>query len=227
MVNGYVGTGGYVLGYTDGMSFDVGDYDERISLDPEGLNRIERARELGRKRRGQPDLVDKALETVLNSAFLRCYLIDLTDEQLAKIVKLIEGELTGLRPLVVEYFKEYPIEFVGSISQKFLAYNAMARTWLASIPQGTRGPFGTPNKRSLINKYLNRQRKFVKIRQFIKKQSIKMVGKGGIKVWGRYAGKALPLVGYFTLAYDVYKACHCKKVTEDDKFTEDERGFGQ
>lgn len=47
------------------------------------------------------------------------------------------------------------------------------------------------------------------------------------KVWGRIGSEVLPLVGWFFLAYESGKACHCAWVTDDGSFTNDERFFEQ
>ena len=169
------------------------------------------------------DLVDQAIERVLGSAFLRCYLIDLSDEELEEINQAIINEMNLSD---TAYFQGMIAGLPAGAGMKFLALNAAVRSAMASIPQGSPGPLGVSTQ-SLAAQYMNRHRILVAARSKLRDKSIQWVGKGGVKVWGRLGSKLVPLVGWFSAGYEAVKACNCYRVTVDDKFTNDEKIIGQ
>jgi len=54
-------------------------------------------------------------------------------------------------------------------------------------------------------------------------QSVAIVGKTGVKYFGRLGSKNLPFVGIVSLAYEGVKACHCYRVTKDGNFVDNEK----
>jgi hypothetical protein len=169
------------------------------------------------------DLVDRGINWVVGSAFLRCYLIDLSDEELEEINQAIINEMNLAD---TAYFQGLIAGLPMSAGTKFLALNAAVRSTLASIPQGSRGLVGI-SPQSLAAQYMNRHRILVSARSKLRDKSIQWVGKGGVKIWGRVGSRILPLVGFFSAGYEAVKACHCYRVTEDGKFTNDEKIIGQ
>jgi RHS repeat-associated protein len=169
-------------------------------------------------------LVNRALEAVLKSAFYRCYLLDLSDEQLEEINVSIEHDLSLIDTSYVQgVLRNAP----KSAALKFLALNHAARKITALIPQGTPGFLGISTPQSFAAQKLNKKRMLVKLRKEIRNHSIRIVGRGGVKVWGRLGSKALPIVGWFSLGYEIVKVCHCENVTKDGDFTNDEKMLGQ
>jgi hypothetical protein len=90
-------------------------------------------------------LVNRALEAVLKSAFYRCYLLDLSDEQLEEINVSIEHDLSLIDTSYVQgVLRNAP----KSAALKFLALNHAARKITALIPQGTPGFLGISTPQS-------------------------------------------------------------------------------
>jgi hypothetical protein len=125
------------------------------------------------------------------------------------------------------YAQGYLDNLPRNVGLKFLALNSAVRSALSSIPQGRPGPFGIPSVQSVTAQQMNKHRILVKIRSMMRDKSVQWVGKGGVKVWGRIGSKALPIVGWFSAAYEAAKACNCAIVTDDEKFTNDEKFLGQ
>jgi hypothetical protein len=88
-----------------------------------------------------------------------------------------------------------------------------------------------PQGKGIINRpiaqMLNKKGILTPLRKAIAKQSLRMVGKGGVKVWGRLGSKILPMVGWFSLGYEAVKACNCYTACKDGKFNESEKIWGQ
>lgn len=167
--------------------------------------------------------MERGMERVLGNAFLRCYLIDLTDEDLSEINQAMIDEMNLVD---TAYFQGMITNLPRSAGMKFLALNAAVRSLLSSIPQGSPGPLGISSQ-SVAAKYMNRHRILVSVRSKIRDKSIQWVGKGGVKIWGRIGSKILPFVGWFSAGYEAVKACNCYKVTGDGAFTNDEKIIGQ
>ena len=75
-----------------------------------------------------------------------------------------------------------------------------------------------------IARFLNEKNVLVEFRKAMHKQSIKMVGKGGAKVWGKFGSKFLKGLGWGLVFYDIGKACNCwKACSDDERFTESEK----
>ena len=108
-----------------------------------------------------------------------------------------------------------------SLAMKFLAINQVARSWTVKKPQGK----GIANRN--IARILNKHNVLKPLRRTITKQSLKLVGKGGVKVWGRLGSKVIPIVGWFSLGYEAVKACNCAYACKDDLFYENEKIWGQ
>jgi hypothetical protein len=169
-------------------------------------------------------LLESAITTVLSSAFLRCYLIDLTDEELEEINLAIINEM---KLADTAYFQNTLAGLPASAGIKFIALNAATRSLLASIPQGSRGLLGV-SAQSLAAQFMNRHRILVSVRSRLRDKSIQWVGKGGVKVWGRLGSKFIPIVGWISAGHEAVKACNCYLVTkDDDMFTNDEKIIGQ
>jgi hypothetical protein len=62
-----------------------------------------------------------------------------------------------------------------------------------------------------------------KLRKKVEEQSIKYMGKGGIRIFGKFGSRLVPYVGWGLIAYDVAKFCHCSYVCRDDHYTENEK----
>ncbi|MBK8475778.1 MAG: hypothetical protein IPL39_05550 [Opitutaceae bacterium] len=171
-----------------------------------------------------PFLTDRVLEFAITKPFVRCYFLDLTDKAIVEIIRVLEGEIMLLDSEVVrEYFRGLP----QSGALKFLAINAAARKFAASIPQGRPGPFGIPTAQSAAARYLNRKELLKPLRNQTARLSLKAVGRGGVKIWGRVGSKVLPFVGWFSAGYDTAKACHCADVTRDGDSNNNEKFVGQ
>lgn len=168
---------------------------------------------------GQVDpLIRKALERVLKSCTLRCYLLDLTDEEIEEMLQAIRREIPVTETQV---FDDWLSGIPGNAASKYLAVNATVLDWAARKPQGV----GVSSR--TIASVLNNQDVLNSLRRQATRQSLKAVGKGGVKVWGRLGSKLVPFVGWFSLGYEAVKACNCAIACEDEKFTEDEEIIGQ
>lgn len=163
-------------------------------------------------------MLQKALEKALSKCGLRCYFLDLADEDIEELIQAIKMEV----PITeTDVFNEWLAGLPVNLGSKWLAINATVLNWTARMPQG----IGTTNR--TIARVLNNAEILNKLRRKLAQQSLKMVGKGGIKIWGRLGSKVLPLVGWISLGYEVVKACHCASVCDDDKFLREEKMLGQ
>jgi RHS repeat-associated protein len=163
-------------------------------------------------------LLKKGLEITMNSCFWRCYLLDLSDNDVQQML----NEIQNSAPLEERAFFQHWIAGIpGSVGNKFLTVAANIHNITARIPQGQGIVGGT------LHRVTPREATIRLIRRKIYQQSVKAVGKNGVKYFGRIGSKFLPIVGWVSLGYEAAKACNCKIACKDDVFNENEKFIGQ
>jgi len=158
------------------------------------------------------------LEKSLSSCTLRCYLLDLSDEDVEELIAALKQQV----PVTdTDVFNSWVNGLPRNVGAKWLALNATVLNWTGRAPQG----IGMTNR--TIASVLNKNEVLTPLRKELARQSLKMVGKGGVKIWGRVGSKLVPIVGWFSLGYEAVKACNCAVACEDDKFLNKEKIIGQ
>jgi hypothetical protein len=165
------------------------------------------------------DIVDgallKGLSLVMKSPFLSCYLVNVTEEDSLEMLAEIQQQLPYEER---EFFGNWVLSMPGNWSAKFLGAAATAHNLSSRIPQGT-GLVG-----SVAHKAAQKTRNATArlIRRQVYQKSVSIVGRNGVKYFGRIGSKLLPFVGLVSLGYEAAKACHCYSVTKDGDFVRGE-----
>ena len=125
-----------------------------------------------------------ALEKSLKSCFLRCYLTDLSDEDINQMFVEIENRVPlEERDAVREWVRNLPV----NAGAKMLVGLNTAHLISARLPQGIGLPGKVLHKKVLINDSTRRL-----VRRRLYHLSVKAVGKGGVKYFTRIGSKFLP-----------------------------------
>ena len=162
------------------------------------------------------DLVMDAVRAALSTCFLRCYLLDLTEETMEEIMQIFSNELPVQES---QAFRDWVAKLPGDTAARFLTVTSLVLGWSARKPQG----IGLVPKN--IGRILNNRRILVALRKKIRNEGIKLVGKGGTKVFGRIGSKCIPVIGWIGLGYEGVKACNCVIACKDGRYTDDEKLF--
>ena len=178
-----------------------------VNSDPFGLMCMNDAVD-GNEEGEEDGMAIDALIWVLEQGCLaQCYLLDMRDEE---IVELLEGLVEDAPEEVKKLFKEW---ILGQPTKALLALIGISKGGIAKINiiQGT----GIPGQvlRWLLGNFQ------IKLRRKLASISLKLVDKGGKKVFTRLGTKAIPAVGWALLAKEGCDLGFCRWACKDGKYT--------
>jgi hypothetical protein len=166
-----------------------------------------------------PPLIDKYLHELLvfslKSCFWRCYLLDITEEDIEAMFIEIQNSLPlEEREAFIDWLKTMPINASAKVVTVLNFWHLIS----ARAPQGQGLKWRAV---SALAKY-NRHTRTISlaVASFFYK---KFKGKLAKTIVTRTGGKILPWVGLTATAYEVYKACKCWNACKDDEYTNSDR----
>jgi RHS repeat-associated protein len=163
-------------------------------------------------------LLKKALEATMSFCFWRCYLLDLSDNDVQRMLDDIQNSVSLDERA---FFQAYIAGIPGNVGNKFVTLAVNIHNITARIPQGE-GISG-----AVIHKATPRVATIRLVRRKIYQLSVSAVGKNGVKYFGRFGSKVLPYVAIASYAYEAVKICQCKEACRDDVFSDEEKIIGQ
>lgn len=171
---------------------------------------------LGQNTEDSDSLALKAFALVLKGGcFWQCFLLGMTNEDIESLMREIQNDLPGANKTIFQAWLENQAQ---EAPQRFLAL-------LVELQKPVRIVQGQGLVGSTLAKALG-ERVYPALRKEIAKKTVRWVGKGGAKVFGRIGSKALPVIGQVLLVAEGVNACRCLAVCRDGKFTEDETWLG-
>jgi RHS repeat-associated protein len=157
-----------------------------------------------------------ALEWVLSKGcFWQCYLIGMTDNEIVALMQDIQNDLPSAARTI---FAEWLTNQAQESPQRFLAL-------LREIQKPIRILQGQGLEGSILGKMLG-EKLYPALRTKIAQKSVRLVGKNGSKIFGRWGSKALPVIGKVLIAAEIVNICRCQAVCRDGNFTNDDTWGG-